>query len=127
MCVGRLPILILSAALCYTGAVQAEDCSDRKGTDEMYSCFEEQLWAAEKRVNELYAFMVSTIPAEYRELLTRSQSTWVAYRDAQCTFQFAGDDPRRKTPCRLQLTEQRETFLREEVNEECNGCIVYKK
>ncbi len=120
-------IIVLFIAIYWPTAILANtDCNALSGMP-MYGCFADKLAASEKRVSALYRKMIGSMPQEYRELLKRSQSTWLAYRDAQCAFQFAADDPRRETPCRLQMTEERERVLKEEMTEECNGCIPYKR
>ncbi len=122
----QIILLIISASFSAI-ALAKDDCNSRPGMQDMYICFNEQFMASDMRVNELYRKMIKTIPKEYREMLERSQNTWLAYRDAQCEFLSAAADPRSYTPCRLQMNEERERLLTEEMNKECNGCIPYKK
>ncbi|SRR6266571_4175602 len=103
----------------------AKDDCDSGGTSEMYSCFSERLQDSEDQLTNLYNKMLTSIESRYRDRLEKSQDTWLEYRNAQCAFRFAADDPRREIPCRLQMNEQRKAFLLEEMNQDCNGCISF--
>ncbi len=131
-CRVRLPARSVHGSLGVTPAVIAralgpgakDDC-DSGGTSEMYSCFSERLQDSEDQLTNLYNKMLTSIESRYRDRLEKSQDTWLEYRNAQCAFRFAADDPRREIPCRLQMNEQRKAFLLEEMNQDCNGCISF--
>jgi len=122
-----IAIVLFILVLFSSQAKANEDCNDQPNTGDMYDCFDKQLRASETRLGKLYKKMIASIPREYRDRLKKSQTTWRAYRDAQCTFIFAAEDSRREIPCQLEMNEEREKFLTAQMEAECNGCIIYNK
>lgn len=45
---------------------------------------------AERAMREAYSELRSKVSGEYRVLLDKAQSTWIANRDAQCAFEAGG-------------------------------------
>jgi uncharacterized protein YecT (DUF1311 family) len=77
-----LPLLFLA-----TAAHAGVDCKNLVSQNDMTQCAEDDYTTADKAMNKAYQHLMSTLGEESRKAKLRSaQRAWIAFRDAECTF-----------------------------------------
>jgi len=69
---------------------QRVDCRNANSTVEINYCAAESYRAADRRLNEVYRQLSSTVRGEQRSKLIDTQETWIQYRDRNCSFETVG-------------------------------------
>lgn len=86
-------LLAALAVLGFTGGsshAQTLDCDQAQTQAAMNTCAEQALQAADADLNQSYAALMNQITPEGQAALRSAQRAWIAYRDAQCSFESAG-------------------------------------
>lgn len=91
-------LMTLSAALGVALAAQvfqahADDCSDAQGGQAgLDECADNSFKKADAELNKLYKEIEARLKddPDTTKLLVTAQRAWIAYRDAECTFQSSG-------------------------------------
>jgi uncharacterized protein YecT (DUF1311 family) len=63
------------------------NCSNAKTTVEMKYCSQQSYAAADKKLNQVYKQVQSTLKGEQKQLLTSGQQAWIKFRDNNCDFE----------------------------------------
>lgn len=103
-------------------AAAAEDCANAADQATMSMCAAEDFKAADEKLNNQYKEIEARLAddADAKGLLVAAQRAWVAFRDAECTFQTSGSAdgsiyPMLNSMCMASLTADRsaafETYL----------------
>lgn len=69
---------------------QRVDCRNANSTVEINYCAGESYKAADRRLNEVYRQLSSTVRGEQKSRLIDAQETWIQYRDRNCSFETFG-------------------------------------
>ena len=95
------------------GAAQAEsaECRDPMDQNTMNRCADEDFQVADKALNDMYKKVVAGQEGETAKLKA-AQRAWIAFRDAECTFQTAENEggsihPMVYAGCLTRLTKER--------------------
>ncbi|TKT80367.1 lysozyme inhibitor LprI family protein [Aquamicrobium sp. LC103] len=85
--------LLLTAAFT-TGAQAADACDNAEDQATLNECANKAFKTADTQLNADYKEIEKRLAddADAKKLLVASQRAWVAYRDAECTFQSSGVD-----------------------------------
>lgn len=67
-------------------------------TFDMADCIRGELVVQDRKLNEAYRALQKSLTKERRDQLTKAQRAWIAFRDANCDFQF---DPEGGSMARL--------------------------
>lgn len=70
---------------------QRVDCKNANTTVEINYCAGESYRAADRRLNEVYRQLSSTVKGEQKNMLIDTQETWIQYRDRNCRFETFGN------------------------------------
>ncbi len=70
---------------------QRIDCKNANSTVEINYCAGESYKAADRRLNEVYRQLSSTLRGEQKSKLIDAQQTWIQYRDRNCSFETFGN------------------------------------
>ncbi len=97
------------------------DCSKPMTAPEMRFCAAKSYQEADRKLNQAYKQVNSSLKGEERRLLTTAQQNWIRFRDNNCdfeVFQFRGasDSILFRNECLERLTEQRTKDLRDYLN-----------
>lgn len=112
---------------------RTQDQCNAGGTQDMTRCLGTKLREADKELNKVYAGLKADLVEP--SAVTRAQRSWVAYRNAECTYQSSGYACDSGTSgmcslssgfCQMQLTCERVNLLRKHIEAKCNGCPVRK-
>lgn len=122
----RVLIALFAAAVC-AGAARAEDapdCKDPQDQNTMTQCAALDFEKADKALNEAWPALKATAAdydkdtgkSEYSDALLASQRAWLAFRDAECTWQAmemhgGSGEPMLLYGCKARLTRDRITQL----------------
>ncbi|WP_348629901.1 lysozyme inhibitor LprI family protein [Mesorhizobium sp. M7D.F.Ca.US.004.03.1.1] len=84
-----LATLMLAAPLFVGAARAADDCANAQDQATMDECAGKDFDAADKKLNEAYRQIEGRLKdnAGSKKLLVDAQRAWVAFRDAECSFQ----------------------------------------
>ncbi|MBN3865341.1 DUF1311 domain-containing protein [Pseudomonas frederiksbergensis] len=85
-------LLLALTPLLFTPLAQAVDCDNATDQGTMNQCAAQQNKAADKELNTLYQQITTRLnddPAA-KKLLIGAQRSWIAFRDAECTFSASG-------------------------------------
>ncbi len=63
------------------------DCSKATATPELKYCSQLSYQAADKKLNQVYQKVVSTLKSEPKQLLITAQQAWIKFRDNNCNFE----------------------------------------
>lgn len=66
---------------------QTIDCSKASATPEIKFCSQQSYQAADKKLNQVYQQVTSSIKGEPKQLLITAQQEWVKFRDNNCNFE----------------------------------------
>ncbi|WP_244847864.1 lysozyme inhibitor LprI family protein [Caballeronia sp. SL2Y3] len=89
----RLRPLLLATLVCATVPAWADSssCLDKASTQmAMDECAGRELKAADQKLNDTYRTLLSKVSKDGAEQLRKAQRAWIAWRDAQCTFDTMG-------------------------------------
>jgi uncharacterized protein YecT (DUF1311 family) len=113
----RNAILTALGALAFTtGAAQADDKIDCKSQNlnqmQLDQCAGMDFQKSDAKLNALYKSMMSKYDAANGALLKSSERAWIAYRDAECSYEtnltVGGTiNPMMDTMCRTKKTDDR--------------------
>jgi uncharacterized protein YecT (DUF1311 family) len=97
------------------------DCSKPMTPPEMRFCAAKSYQEADRKLNQAYKQVNSSLKGEQRRLLTTAQQNWIRFRDNNCDFEVfefrgAGDYTLFRNECLERLTEQRTKDLRDYLN-----------
>lgn len=70
---------------------QRVDCRNANTTVEINYCAGESYRAADRRLNDVYRQLSSTMRGEQKSKLIETQETWIQYRDRNCSFETYGN------------------------------------
>lgn len=70
---------------------QRIDCRNANSTVEINYCAGESYKAADRRLNQVYRQLISTLRGEEKTKLIDAQETWIQYRDRNCSFETFGN------------------------------------
>ena len=71
-------------------AVAAPSCGDQPTQNAMNQCADAQYRAADKTLNATYGKLLAKLTPAGRGALQGAQRAWLAFRDAQCSFETLG-------------------------------------
>lgn len=111
-------LLALTPLLLLSTVTHAADCDNATDHATMNQCAAQQNKAADKELNALYQQITNRLKStpDSKKLLVSAQRSWVAFRDAECTFSSAGVEGGSAYPliysnCVTELTKARvQTF-----------------
>ncbi len=86
-------ILCAALALFTTGVAQAaDDCANASDQATMNICAGDSFKKSDQQLNDLYKQIEARLKddADTTKLLVTAQRSWVAFRDAECTFSSSG-------------------------------------
>ncbi len=66
---------------------QRINCSQAQSTPELKYCSQQSYQAADKKLNQAYQQVISSIRGEQKQLLTTAQQAWIKFRDNNCNFE----------------------------------------
>lgn len=109
-------MFIAGAALLLCGQALADDCANAGTQAQMNACAGAQYQAADKQLNETYHNALTRATPPQRELLKKSQTAWIAVRDADCALLSSGTEGGSAqetiaSQCLTDKTVEREAFL----------------
>ena len=110
--------LLALTPLLFATAAYAADCDNAADQATMNECAAQQHKTADKELNALYQQITNRLKStpDSKKLLVAAQRSWVAFRDAECTFSSAGVEGGSAYPliysnCVTELTKARvQTF-----------------
>ena len=108
----------------------ADRCSPGTQID-MHECIARAVAVAEARMNDRYGLLIRSLSDP--RLLKQSQTHWLSYRTATCSYVASGyDSPGGMHSvsvgiCRAELAERRAKELEEFSSWSCNGCPPRKQ
>ena len=70
---------------------QKIDCNKAGTTVEMKYCSQQSYQAADRRLNQVYKKVISTLNSEQKQILTAAQQIWIKFRDRNCDFEVYGN------------------------------------
>jgi uncharacterized protein YecT (DUF1311 family) len=84
--------LVLATILpVFGGSVNAQkpkvDCANASATVELKYCSQLSYTAADKKLNQVYKQVTSSIKGEQKQLLVSGQTAWIKFRDNSCDFE----------------------------------------
>jgi uncharacterized protein YecT (DUF1311 family) len=93
---------------------QRVDCNNANNTPAINYCAAESYKAADRRLNQVYRQLSSTVSGEQKSKLIDAQQTWIQYRDRNCNFETFGSRGGTGygaflTGCLERMTKQRTT------------------
>jgi uncharacterized protein YecT (DUF1311 family) len=139
----RIPIVIIAllfSALAWSAEPpctdswikKTQECDDG-GTQNMTRCFGAKRQEADDELNDIYGQLKADLVDP--RVFVKAQRSWIAYRDAECTYQssgyacdsgISGMCSLSSGLCQIRLTCERVKLLREHIDTKCNGCPVRK-
>ncbi len=81
------PSLIPVISLPSIAQRQTIDCSKATATPEIKFCSQQSYQAADKKLNQVYQQVTSSLKGEPKQLLITAQQEWVKFRDNNCNFE----------------------------------------
>jgi uncharacterized protein YecT (DUF1311 family) len=112
VCVGA----VVTLAVLASGAAHADDKIDCKSQNlnqmQLDQCAGQGFLAADAKLNKLYRTLMSKYDASNQALLKGAEKSWLAYRDAECSYETNGTvggtiNPMEDTLCRTDKTNAR--------------------
>lgn len=109
-------LIFTCAALLLSSQALADDCTNASTQTEMNACAVTQYQAADKELNATYQNALKRATPPQRELLKKSQTAWIAVRDADCALISSGSEGGSvqvmiANQCLADKTAEREAFL----------------
>jgi uncharacterized protein YecT (DUF1311 family) len=81
---------LASTALCFSLPVSAElkiNCANPGSNVEYKECAYRAYQAADKKLNQVYKPIFSSLTGKEKQHLVNAQSQWIKFRDANCDFE----------------------------------------
>ena len=102
-----LPLMLGAAP-----AAAKDHCDEAVSQNEMSQCAEDAFDRADKALNAVYQDQMKGLDDHSRDLLKKSERAWIAFRDAECTYQNAANEggsiyPMVYAGCESTLTKDR--------------------
>lgn len=102
-----LPLFLFAAP-----AAAKDACDNAVSQNEMSRCAEDAFDRSDKVLNKVYSDTVKGLDAHGRDLLKTSERAWIAFRDAECTYQNEANEggsiyPMVYAGCQTDLTKAR--------------------
>ncbi len=118
---GLVAIAPLSILLISTPSIaqtQKINCSKATATPELKFCSQQSYQAADKKLNQVYQQVVSSLNSEPKQLLITGQQSWIKFRDNNCNFEVYSSRGGTgyeifRNGCLERLTKQRTTDLQD--------------
>ncbi|GAX41337.1 hypothetical protein NIES4075_23070 [Tolypothrix sp. NIES-4075] len=66
---------------------QTINCSKATSTPELKFCSQQSYQAADRKLNQVYQQVVSSLSSEAKQLLVTGQQSWIKFRDNNCNFE----------------------------------------
>ena len=115
----RAAVLAGAVGVAATPVARAAGCGTESTQGGANECAGQEFKAADAALNATYGRIVARLADETdaRQLLTKAQRAWVAFRDAECKFSAAGAQggsiyPMIASACQIDLTKARTESLR---------------
>ena len=109
---------VILAGMTFGVPAMADDCENAQSQTDMTECAAKALQHADAKLNAHYKEIEGRLKddAPTRKLLVSAQRAWIAYRDAECTFQPSGAEggsayPMLVASCKAGLTTERAKAL----------------
>jgi uncharacterized protein YecT (DUF1311 family) len=83
-----IPLVLVAAA----AAAADIDCKNAMDQNTMNMCADKDYQAADKRLNDVYAKLMSALDDANKAKLKVAEKAWIQYRDAECTFETAENE-----------------------------------
>ena len=84
------PLLLIlstySPAISQEAIAQKIDCSTAKSTAELKYCSLKTYQAADKKLNQVYQKIITSVSEEQKQILISAQQAWINFRDRNCNF-----------------------------------------
>jgi uncharacterized protein YecT (DUF1311 family) len=114
--IAPLSILVISPSS--IAQTQKINCSKAITTPELKFCSQQSYQAADKKLNQLYQQVTSTLNSEPKQLLIIGQQSWIKFRDNNCNFEVYNSRGGTgyeifRNGCLERLTKQRTKDLRD--------------
>ena len=81
------PLLTLVISLPSIAQTRTINCSKATATPELKFCSQQSYQAADRKLNQVYQQVVSSLSSEAKQLLTTGQQSWIKFRDNNCNFE----------------------------------------
>ena len=115
----RAAVLAGAVGVAAMPVARASDCGTEATQSGANECAGQEFKAADAALNATYGQIVARLAGETdaRQLLTKAQRAWVAFRDAECKFSASGAQdgsiqPMIASACQTGLTKARTEALR---------------
>ena len=114
-------IILTALALLFSANALADDCGSASSQTDMNICADNQLKAADKKLNDTYGIVMKRVPEANKGLLKSAQQKWIALRDADCEFVASGTEggsvqPMIRLQCQTDKTVERTAWLESLLN-----------
>lgn len=112
------PLSTLVISLPSIAQTQKINCSKATTTPELKFCSQQSYQAADKKLNQVYQQVISSLDSEPKQLLITAQQSWIKFRDNNCNFEvynYRGGTGYEifRNGCLERLTKQRTRDLRD--------------
>jgi len=109
---------LLAASPAFADEADGIDCKNAVAQQDMNICSDRDYQKADAVLNAAYRKAMAGLDAHNRDLLRTAQRAWIAFRDAQCTYESAPNEggtihPLIYSGCLTALTMARTKQLRE--------------
>jgi len=105
-------VLCLAALDAHAADTDSVDCKNAVAQMDLNACADRDFQKADAILNKAYKDATNGMDAHALELLRKAQRAWIAFRDAECSYETAGDEggsilPMDYSICLTRLTKQR--------------------
>jgi uncharacterized protein YecT (DUF1311 family) len=112
------PLSTLAISTSSIAQTQTINCSKATATTEVKFCSQQSYQAADKKLNQVYQQITSTLSTEPKQLLITGQQSWIKFRDNNCNFEVYNSRGTTgyeifRNGCLERLTKQRTKDLRD--------------
>jgi uncharacterized protein YecT (DUF1311 family) len=121
MIAAALPLLLASAPVRADDA-DGVDCKNAMAQNDMNVCADRDYRKADAVLNRTYQDAIKGLDAHTLDLVRKAQRAWIAFRDAECTYESAENEggsiyPMVYSGCLTRLTKLRTQQLKQGNNE----------
>jgi uncharacterized protein YecT (DUF1311 family) len=88
--IAPLSILVISTSITAQQVIaqrQTINCSKATTTPELKFCSQQSYQAADRKLNQIYQQVTSSLESEPKQLLITGQQSWIKFRDNNCNFE----------------------------------------
>ncbi|MBD2606802.1 DUF1311 domain-containing protein [Scytonema hofmannii FACHB-248] len=112
------PLSALAISPSSIAQTQTINCSKATATTEVKFCSQQSYQAADRKLNQVYQQVTSTLSSEPKQLLITGQQSWIKFRDNNCNFEVYNSRGTTgyeifRNGCLERLTKQRTKDLRD--------------